>query len=203
MRKKQAVPRLPPLSLRAFADVNEFEEIARLALSQCGDTRYFNAQKALRIMRTCVVESVDVQLKYYKSLPEYRREWLDEIVDGTLSAIIGLVGTAGAEHWDFFWEELTLTVGDHLEAKAVVARLPSTPKIIDRKKLRDSYRSHFPGVKILDICWAAGQHYREWKRWLKQELKDGSTPDIAFRRVLTSGKSPQELNKKPRPSGWQ
>jgi len=78
-------------------------------------------------------------------------------------------------------------------------------KRFEPKALRDRYLAHFPEekIKIRDICWAAGQHYREWKRWLAGELKDGSTPDLAFRRVLTSGKRPAELKKLPRPSKWE
>jgi hypothetical protein len=77
---------------------------------------------------------------------------------------------------------------------------PSTPSI-----LRDRYLANFPEERIIirDVCWAAGQHYREWKRWLAGEFKDGSTPDLAFRRLLTSGKRPLEFNKKPRPNGWE
>lgn len=82
---------------------------------------------------------------------------------------------------------------------------PVTDSRVDPKTLRDSYLANFPDerIKLRDLCWAAGQHYREWKRWLAGELKDGSTPDLAFRRVLTSGKRPHELTKKPRPKGWE
>lgn len=75
----------------------------------------------------------------------------------------------------------------------------------DPKALRDSYLANFPDekIRIRDLCWAAGQHYREWKRWLAGELKDGSTPDLAFRRILVSGKRPLEFNKKQRPDGWE
>ncbi len=75
----------------------------------------------------------------------------------------------------------------------------------DPKTLRDLYFANFPDekIKIRDLCWAAGQHYREWKRWLAGKFKGGSTPDLAFRRILTSGKRPQELSKKPRPKGWE
>jgi hypothetical protein len=82
---------------------------------------------------------------------------------------------------------------------------PATNTRLDPKALRDSYLANFPEekIKIRDLCWAAGQHYREWKRWLAGEMKDGSTADLAFRRVLTSGKRPDELAKKPRPHGWE
>jgi hypothetical protein len=96
------------------------------------------------------------------------------------------------------------------ESPSIVEEMPSegeqaiTNTRIDPKVLRDSYFANFPDekIKIRDLCWAAGQHYREWTRWLGGRLKDGSTPDLAFRRVLTSGKRPKEFTKKPRPQGW-
>lgn len=93
-------------------------------------------------------------------------------------------------------------------ASAPDSNLPDTiaePKLDDPKALRDSYLANFPDerIKIRDLCWAAGQHYREWKRWLAGELKNGSTPDLAFRRMLASGKRPLEFNKKQRPDGWE
>jgi len=77
---------------------------------------------------------------------------------------------------------------------------PRTPR-----ELYDAYLAHFPEERIVirDICWAAGQHYREWKRWLRGETKPGLTSDLAFRRFLTSLKRPREFKSKPRPDGWE
>jgi hypothetical protein len=76
---------------------------------------------------------------------------------------------------------------------------------IDRMALWKDYRRLFPRVKVLDVCWAAAQHYSEWKRWLRGPavVKDGSRPDMAFRAILASAKSPSEYRKQPRPSGWK
>jgi hypothetical protein len=65
------------------------------------------------------------------------------------------------------------------------------------------YHAAFPTVKKLDICWAAKQTYREWKRWTAGTYISGNTPDRAFRNVLTSGKDARELRADPRPKGWQ
>ena len=73
----------------------------------------------------------------------------------------------------------------------------------DREALRDLYLAAFPDAKIRDICWAAQQHYREWRRWLKGEIREGLKPDRAFRRILNSGKSPEDLVRKPRPPKWE
>ncbi|HTW81504.1 MAG TPA: hypothetical protein VME23_18305 [Terracidiphilus sp.] len=69
----------------------------------------------------------------------------------------------------------------------------------NRRSLFDSYRAAFPDVKIADICWAAAQTRREWKRWINGESKDGLKPDRSFRRILESGKKPEETVGKPRP----
>jgi hypothetical protein len=87
-----------------------------------------------------------------------------------------------------------------------VGRQPakSTP-LLSRTELANAYLAVHPGVIKLDVCWAAGQHYSEWKRWLRgaDTLKDGSTPDQAFRALLESGKSPSEYKTRPRPRGWK
>jgi hypothetical protein len=38
---------------------------------------------------------------------------------------------------------------------------------LSRTDLANSYLAAYPGVRKLDICWAAGQRYTEWKRWLR------------------------------------
>jgi hypothetical protein len=79
----------------------------------------------------------------------------------------------------------------------------SSPKPTQREELRDSYRANFPDAGIMDICWAAKQYYREWTRWLKNEVKDGSKPDRAFRHVLLSGKDAKTLRREIRPKNWK
>jgi hypothetical protein len=94
----------------------------------------------------------------------------------------------------------------HIEViPLAVEEASSASHVSEPKALRDAYLAMFADekIKIRDLCWAAGQHYREWKRWLAGELKAGSTADLAFRRILTSGKRPLEFNKKPRPKGWE
>jgi hypothetical protein len=80
------------------------------------------------------------------------------------------------------------------------------PGLEDRTVLRDRYLGSFPEkIKILDICWAANEHYREWKRWLQKDspTKNGSKSDLAFRQILNSGKRPIEYRPIERPPGWQ
>lgn len=81
------------------------------------------------------------------------------------------------------------------------------PKKVTRAHLRNSYFAQFPNerILILDVCWAAGEHYREWKRWLQKRspIKDGQKADRAFRGILTSGKRPLEYRAAARPDGWQ
>lgn len=72
----------------------------------------------------------------------------------------------------------------------------------ERATLRDSYRAAFPDVKIADIIWAAQQTRREWTRWIGGEAKDGLKADRSFRHVLASGKKPEQLRGKQRPTKY-
>jgi hypothetical protein len=82
---------------------------------------------------------------------------------------------------------------------------PSLPVPTDPKSLRNFYFKNFPDekIKVLDLCWAAGQHYSEWKRWLRGALKKGSAPDLAFTAIMKSRKRPQEYRKQVRPARWK
>jgi hypothetical protein len=60
----------------------------------------------------------------------------------------------------------------------------------------------FPDVKIADIIWAAKQTRREWTRWITGQAKDALKPDRSFRHVLTSGKNPEQIMGKPRPTKY-
>jgi len=76
----------------------------------------------------------------------------------------------------------------------------------ERASLRDRYLASFPeNIMILDVCWAAGQRYSAWKRWLRGPtvIKDGSPSDLAFRDLLLSGKRPGAYRKQQRPKGWK
>jgi hypothetical protein len=81
------------------------------------------------------------------------------------------------------------------------APLDETKK--SRKAIKDAYFSNFPETMIIDVCWAARQHRREWDRWLKGELKDGCKPDRVFRAVMTSDKGPKEYRPEQRPKDWK
>ena len=149
---------------------------------------------------------LDLQINHYASLKGFRLEWINELKKKAVDSALGLfpMFVSGEP----LRRELRRTVDDHIAqrlkaAKEAAAADLAKPGTGDRKQLRDTYRAKIPGVKLLDICWAAQQHYREWKRWIAGELKDGSKPDLAFRQVLTSQKRPQELYKKPRPKKWE
>lgn len=85
---------------------------------------------------------------------------------------------------------------------SVIETSPNNALKAKRKSLLDSYREKFPDVKLADIQWAAKQTRREWTRWLGGEAKDGSKPDRTFRHVLTSGKTPEQIMGKPRPTKY-
>ncbi|MBS1798450.1 MAG: hypothetical protein JSS95_01355 [Acidobacteria bacterium] len=134
----------------------------------------------------------------------------DEMVAGLRETLSALVGK-------YVWEQSPEFLA--MQAKmAEVTPAPSVPapppaptesdedvrasrKAI-RQSLRDSYRATFPDVKIADIIWAARQTRREWTRWIGGEAKDGLKADRSFKHVLTSGKTPEDIMGKPRPTKY-
>lgn len=205
MPKKR--PLIPPLSFEVLEVVEDIERYSRQALRSCNDTFKFNRDKAMNILRTCVVSVFDIQIKFYSSFHNFTEDWVAHVGHTVIGSAMGLI-TASIHDDDYEWLQNVLyeTLNAHMKARDSAKRTSAPPKgKLSRKKLADSYFAKFPDetIKILDVCWAVGQHYREWKRWLKNELKEGSTPDLAFRRILTSDKRPRELNKNPRPTKWQ
>jgi hypothetical protein len=192
MQRKTLLP-LPPLSFEVLWKIHDIEEYARLSLDACSDpdNLSFNTEHAVRLLRTCVVTMLDLQIGYYSSLPRYQLEWIDEIAQKAIDSLIAAFPPfKSGEEFRF---ELRHTVNDHLAQRpettenGVATAAPPRPASSERLALRDSYLANFTGekIKIIDMCWAAGQHKREWKRWLKGEVKDGGTVDLAFRRLLT------------------
>ncbi|WP_158820016.1 hypothetical protein [Granulicella sp. S156] len=94
-----------------------------------------------------------------------------------------------------------------LDSKAAnqEARPRQSLEVLSPKALAAAYFANFPDERIiiLDLCWSAGQHYREWKRWLAGTLKAGATADLAFRRTLGTMKRPHEIRNQPRPKGYE
>lgn len=117
MPKKRAQVNLPPLSLEVLESVESTERFAQSALRGCERAYDFNRDKASRILRTCVVETFEVQFSYYSSLPNYDPHWLPEMIENTVSPIVGLVAAA---HFDRAEAriELRKVVLDYLEQRA-------------------------------------------------------------------------------------
>jgi hypothetical protein len=97
---------------------------------------------------------------------------------------------------------LKMAAAAGIPTPAPAERLQTIDPSNSRKALRDAYRDAFPDVKIADIIWAAKQTRREWTRWITGQTKDGLKPDRTFKHVLTSGKSPEQIMGKPRPTKY-
>lgn len=171
----------------------------------------FDLAKALRHVKPFAVAVFNWQLNYYGTLPEFNPDWSMAILEETTTIIMNAIprGTQSLLPADKtrIKNEIQKTLANHVLAiqskrrKAVddaLAIKTSTPK-----QLRERYFALFPGTVVLDICWAASQHYSEWKRWLREALKPDSVPDRAFRAILTSGKKPSDYRNMPRTRGWK
>jgi len=202
---KSTIPAIPQLSLEALDDVQKIERYARQQLIECESRSHFNTQKAERILRTCTVQVLKAQLAYYESLATFHEDWISKLQEDAIESAVGMVpGGYDDELYDYFRNVLWDTTYADLNPP-LTDKKEESPKHepLTRKEIRDAYLHAFPYTKILDICWAAGQHYSEWKRWLRNAVKDGSAPDRAFRTLLSSSKEPTEYRKQPRPKGWK
>src|SRR5215467_229103 len=93
MRKRRGVVLpLPPLSLQALDRVEKIERAVKLLLQDCANTfgNLVNPEKASRITRSCLIECLDVQLDYYRSLPNYRSSWNARVVGNTIDSFVAL-----------------------------------------------------------------------------------------------------------------
>ncbi len=159
----------------------------------------------------------DLLFSWLEALVRYGHARFDREILGT--SVIGdvtvksITGTMyklprhSADYCKILESEALQSVADSLTVppKNMAPMVNGIPLEPNPRALYQSYVQKFPDERILirDVCWAAGQHYREWKRWLAGQLKKGSTPDLAFRRFLNSGKRPSEFKSKPRPNGWE
>ena len=191
---------------RAFIDAEKHTWQTEITIRERGLDP--NSRKAEGLRSKAALQRAKVCLSAYHrefsrihiSEREYRQFMRDEIEAASNSFGLSDFHTRLLETEFFFPAELKIS--PQLEKSA-------DEGVIDRRQppraLYTSYIARFPNekIKIRDLCWAAKQHYREWKRWLACELKEGSTPDLAFRRVLSSHKRPSELVTKRRPPGWE
>lgn len=193
---------VPPPPRSKLYELEFIETKLRGSLRMCRDNR----GTILEYLRSYAVEVFDFYNTSYESVPGYTREWRQRLLVEAIQRVMGCCSgeRIGLGYLDEYREDVFQTL------KAHVGRLPQRrtadaqfSRPLKRKALRDSYLAAHPRVVKLDICFAAGQHYTEWKRWLRGVLKDGSTPDRAFRALLESGKWPREYNSRPRPSGWK
>jgi len=120
-------------------------------------------------------------------------------VDAVTEAVIDALETGDFQPQDSSDKtESTDTQSTVLDAPSIEARRA------ERHKLFENYAAQFPEkIVILDICWAAKQRYREWKRWLSGQLKDTSKANKAFHALLTSRQRPTEYRTEPRQKKWQ
>lgn len=215
MQEKSSLPPLPPLSVQALSDLQNIEDVVAEALEHLDDFlpsvtsmlhRHNSPKRIERVLRTCLVAHLDVQINYYSSLPQYRATWIPQIIGSSIGALLSMFPVfVDSEPYRGI---LNGTAAEYIKTRPL--NLPksknhTTAAVNEQKALRDQYLANFPDekIKLRDLCWAAGQHYREWRRWLSGQIKTGSTADLAFRRILSSGKRPLEFNKKPRPDGWE
>jgi hypothetical protein len=206
---KRAVPViLPHLTPEEISD-RDYQEL-RLSreLSKCSRGSGFDSERAFHVLRAHAVEIFNVVYPAYRKKTGFGPKWIPEIIrDSAYRAmrVYSVHESYGMPSMNELAEILMDTLEDHLRETNNIASTQKghdEPSLSEREALRDSYRAAFPDVKIADIIWAAKQTRREWTRWITGEAKDGLKPDRSFRHVLTSGKSPEQIMRKPRPTKY-
>jgi hypothetical protein len=205
---EQRTARIPPLSIEALSKIHKVEVYILTSLQTCYHGKSINVDRASEILSACAVSEMDMKLEYYSSLPDFSPDWGEQIKTSTFLSVAGFLReTTSGTDMQIIHRAVHFALEDHLERRKRInsTRATAPTKQNDRKQIADSYFANFPNatIKILDVCWAVGQHYSEWKRWLRYAVKDDSAPDRAFRAILTSGKPPTEYRKAPRPHGWK
>jgi hypothetical protein len=152
MRKKEKskrtpVPAIPQLSLEVLDDVQKIERYARQELRDCEHTGHFNRYKAERILRTCTVQVLKVQLDYYESLPTFHEKWVIKLQENTIEAGVGMLPDGYSDElyqdfrnllWDTTYKDLNPP--KKLAAKTEEPQKPDMALAIQIKDLRDECR---------------------------------------------------------------
>lgn len=141
MRKKSAITPLPPLSLDALRDVETIEEFAQRALKRSDSSSRFNFAKALEALRTCVVSVFDTKTAYYRSLANFREEWITDIGAATISSALGLIPDMVRDEDIREMEgKLCDTLNEHLKAETSAQPKQTLPDIEPISKQLENLR---------------------------------------------------------------
>lgn len=210
---------LPPLPIVVLRRIQRIQKSALRSLRDCryAGTNILDERRALEFLRTYLIEELKIRLDFYETVPEFHWNWMASIGSDAAHSVLAcfpsnlLDREAGPSSYASsvqFLPGLVQTGWDYVTSRRIAQGknaepVPAIDSKVSREGLRDAYRKAFPNPAIIDICWAACQHRREWDRWLKYEVPDGSKPDRAFRSVLLGGKAATEIRKEIRPKGWK
>lgn len=215
---------MPPLTEDMQSELRGIENTFRQKLANCcRNYRVVDEVAAFEYVRTYAVKFFSCFYDFYSEFPKYRGHWAPASEAFAYQRTVKCIEDIDTIR-SFFYSS-----SDHVKRiKSTIAEQSSTksppllqkvewappisvPKaspfvetlINARKLLFQSYQARFPHAHIIDICWAARQHRREWDRWLKGEIRDGLTPDRAFKSVLKSEKEPTQIRREVRPKNWK
>lgn len=90
-KKSKRTIAIPQLSLEALDNVQKIERYARQQLRDCEHPGHYNSNKAERILRTCAVQVLRIQLAYYESLPNFQEGWIIKLQANTIGSAVGMI----------------------------------------------------------------------------------------------------------------
>lgn len=144
--KRNKIPAIPQLSLEALDDVQKIERYARHELRECDSSDYLNTQKAERILRTCTVQVLKIQIAYYESLPAFHEKWIIQLQKDAIESAVGMVPRGyGDDLYNYFRDVLwSTTYADLNQPRKQGGKVEKSEKpetLAEQiKKLRDEAR---------------------------------------------------------------
>ncbi len=126
MKETPSLLPLPPLSVQALHDLHDIEDVVAEALKDLNEffpsiTRmlhHHNSPKRIeRVLRTCLVAHLDVQMNHYSSLPQYRPIWIVQIIGSSIGSLLGLFPVfVDAEQYRGVLQQ---TAAEHIQTKGL------------------------------------------------------------------------------------
>jgi hypothetical protein len=179
--KRVPVPDIPPLSLKALGDVQEIERYAHQEIRDCHSSSHLNTQKAQRILRTCAVQVLRIQLAYYQSLPIFHEKWVIKLQADAIESAVGMIpGGYEDDLYQYFRDILWKTTYDDLNP-------PKSKRIIETKTVAqqiDALRSECR-MTVEELATALDIEPRSIYRHLSNKAKPRQRQIAAYERLFS------------------
>lgn len=132
-------PPLPPLSPDALNEVNDIERSALGLVQECARGARFNHERAIRSLRTCIVQAFSVQLHDYLQRGRFQAKWVFEIYESTIRSMVDTLSyQVSNDQLTSIERQLRVTLADWIVQKAEAAMEIQKSKLSSGKETKPS-----------------------------------------------------------------